>query len=119
MTGEHGTALIGTLAIGFAVVLVVVQSLLVLGRLDAVSANVAEVASHAAQQGARYGGTADAERIARRLLPDADIVVRSDGKTLSVVVTVVVPLIGPESSPVRQTVTGRATSTLSPYRSRP
>jgi len=119
MTGERGTALIGTLAIGFMVVLVIGQSLLILGRLSAASADAAEVASYAAQQGARYGGPADAARIAQHLLPDADVVAGSSGDTLSVEIRVTVPLIGPEGSPIERTVTGRATVAISPYRSRP
>lgn len=119
MTNERGTALIGTLAIGFVVVLVVGQSLLALGRLSAASAEVSEVASYAAQQGARYGEPGEAAVVAERLLPEATVEVVDNGNTLSVGVHLTVPLIGPEGTPLERTVTGRATATISPYRSKP
>ncbi len=118
MSGERGAALIGTLVIGFAVVLVVGQSLLALGRLGAASAEAAEVAAYAAQQGARYGGSNEAAAVARRLLPEAEVEVHDDGVTLTVRVRLTVSLIGPGSAPLTRTVTGRAVSAISPYRSR-
>lgn len=119
MMGERGAALIGTLAIGFVFVLVISQVIVTVGRLGAASAEVSEVASYAAQYGARYGDPGDAARVARDLLPDADIVATTAGPSLSVEVRVNVPLVGPAGSPLHQTVTGRATTVYSPYRSRP
>ncbi len=119
MSDDRGAALIGTLAIGFVFVLVIAQTLITLGRLGTTAAEAAEVASYAAQHGARYGGSDDAATIARGLSPDAVIVTTDNGSELTVVVRIDVPLIGPGASPVRHTVTGRATATYSPYRSRP
>ena len=119
MSDERGAALIGTLAVGFVFVLVMAQTLITLGRLGATASEVAEVASYAAQQGARHGGPAKAARIAERLSPDAVVVTIDRGSELSVEVRIDVPLVGPGGSPVRQTVTGRATAAYSPYRSRP
>lgn len=119
MRDEQGAALIGTLVIGFVVVLVVGQSLLALGRLSAASAQVAEVAAYAAQQGARYGGADEAGIVARRLLPEAEVDLLDDGTTVSVRIRLTVPMVGPEGTPLRQTVTGQATSAISPFRSRP
>lgn len=119
VSGERGAALIGTLAIGFVFVLVIAQTLITLGRLSANAADVTEAASYAAQHGARYGDAEDAARIARDLIPDAIVIAVEDGTVLSVEVSVEVPLVGPEHSPIRRTVTGRATAPYSPYRSRP
>ena len=119
MSNERGAALIGTLAIGFVFVLVMAQTLITLGRIGAAASEAAEVASYAAQHGARFGGPDDANRIAESLSPDAVVVTADNGSAISVEVRVDVPLVGPGSSPVRHTVTGRATATYSPYRSRP
>jgi len=119
MMSERGAALIGTLAIGFVFVLVISQIIVTVGRLGAASAEVSEVASYAAQYGARYGDPDDAARIARDLIPDADVVATAVGASLSVEVRVSVPPVGPEGSPLHQTVTGRATTVYSPYRSHP
>lgn len=119
MMGERGAALIGTLAIGFVFVLVISQVIVTVGRLGAASAEVSEVASYAAQYGARYGDPGDAARVARDLLPDADIVATTAGPSLSIEVRLSIPLVGPAGSPLHQTVTGRATTVYSPYRSRP
>ena len=119
MSNENGTALVGTLAIGFVFVLVITQTLITVGRLSATAADVTEAASTAAQYGARFGGAEDATRMAQDLVPDGIVVVADDGATLSVEVTVDVALVGPERSPVRGTVTGRAIAAFSPYRSQP
>jgi len=119
MSDERGAALIGTLTIGFVFVLVMAQALITLGRIGTAASEVAEVAFYAAQYGARYGGPEDAARIAESLSPDAVVVTVDRGSGLSVEVRVDVPLVGPGSSPVRHTVTGRATAAYSPYRSRP
>ena len=116
---ERGAALIGTLAIGFVFVLVLSQVFVTIGRLGAVSAEVSEVASYAAQHGARYGDLGDATRIARELMPDADVVATTNGASLSIEIRIDVPLVGPEGSPLHQTVIGRATTVYSPYRSNP
>jgi len=119
MSNERGAALIGTLAIAFVFVLVMAQTLITLGRIGAAASEAAEVASYAVQHGARYGGPDDATRIAESLSPDAVVVTVDNGSAISVEIRIDVPLVGPESIPVRHTVTGRATATYSPYRSRP
>ena len=119
MIGERGTALIGTLAIGFVFLLVITQTLITVGRIGTAASEAAEVASYAAQHGARFGGPEDATRVAEGLSPDAVVATVDNGSALSVEVRIEIPLVGPGSSPVRQTVTGRATATYSPYRSRP
>ena len=119
MTDERGAALIGTLAIAFLFVLVVVQTLITVGRIGACAAEAAEIAAYAAQHGARYGDADDAARIANELSPDAVVVAIDEGDNLLVEVRIDVPLVGPEGSPIRRTVTGRASATYSPYRSRP
>jgi hypothetical protein len=119
MMSERGAALIGTLAIGFVFVLVISQVIVTVGRLGMASAEVSEVASYAAQHGARYGDPDSAARIARELMPGAEIVATTSGTSLSVEVCVEVPLVGPAGSPLHQTVTGRATTAFSPYRSHP
>ena len=118
MSDERGTALIGTLAIGFIFVLVMAQTLITLGRIGTTASEAAEVASYAAQHGARFGGPEDATRVAEGLSPDAVVVTVDNGSALSVEVRIEIPLVGPGRSPVRHTVTGRATATYSPYRSR-
>lgn len=119
MMSERGAALIGTLAIGFVFVLVMSQVFVTLSRLGTASAEVSEVASYAAQYGARYGGPDDAVRIAGEMLPEAEVKATTTGASLSVEIRVDVPIFGPEGSPLLQTVTGRATTAYSPYRSRP
>ena len=119
MTSERGAALIGTLAIGFVFVLVISQTIVTVGRLGAGSAQVSEVASYAAQHGARYGDPDDAARVARDLMPDAEVLASATGSSLTIEIRMDVPLIGPSGSPLHQTVTGRATTAYSPYRSRP
>jgi hypothetical protein len=119
MSDERGTALIGTLAIGFVFVLVMAQTLITLGRIGTTASEAAEVAAYAAQHGARFGGPNDATRIVEGLSPDAVVVTVDNGAELTVEVRIDVPLVGPGSSPVRHTVTGRATAAYSPYRSRP
>lgn len=119
MRSERGASLIGTLAIGFVFVLVISQVIVTVGRLGVASTEASEVASYAAQQGARYGDPDDALRIAHDLMPDAEVMATTTGASLSVVIRVEVPLVGPAGSPLRQTVTGRATTAYSPYRSRP
>jgi hypothetical protein len=119
MTNERGTALIGTLAIGFVFVLVIAQTLITIGRIGTTASDAAEVASYAAQHGARLGGPDEAARVAEGLSPDAAIVVVDNGSELTVEVRIDVPLVGPAHGPVSHTVTGRATAAYSPYRSRP
>ena len=119
MSDERGVALIGTLAVAFVFVLVVVQTLITDGRLGGSAAEAVDVAVYAAQYGARHGDPGEAQRIANELSPNATVVAADGGGLLSVEVRIEVPLIGPEGSPLRHTVTGRASATYSPYRSRP
>lgn len=119
MSGERGVAVVGTLAVAFVFVLVICQTLITLGRLGASASEAAEVASYAAQYGVRYGDADDAARIARDLAPGATVIAVDTGSKLSVEVRIDVALIGPETGPLRRSVTGRATAAYSPYRSRP
>ncbi len=119
MTSERGAALIGTLAIGFVFVLAISQVIVTVGRLGAVSAEVSEVASYAAQYGVRYGDPDDAARIAHELMPDASVIATATAESLSIEIRVDVPLVGPAGSPLHQTVVGRATTAYSAYRSHP
>ena len=48
MTGERGTALLGTLTIGFAVVLLVGQALVTIGRISSAATTAEETAQYAA-----------------------------------------------------------------------
>lgn len=117
--GERGAVLIGTLAVGMIFILVIANAIVTVGRLSAASSEAAEVATLAAQHGARYGGTENAVNLARDLLPHADVSAASDGSSFEVVVRVRVPLVGPEGSPIERVVTGRAVAAISPYRSWP
>lgn len=119
MTDDRGTALIGTLAIAFVFMLVIVQAIITVGHLGTCAAEAAETAAYAAQHGARHGDADDAARLASALSPDATVVAVDMGDTLVVEVRIEVPLLGPDGSPIRRTVTGRASATYSPYRSRP
>ena len=119
MIDQRGAALISTLAIGLVFVLFVAQALITLGRLSASATDVTEAASYAAQYGARYGSADDASRVALDLVPNAVVVAVEHETDLSVEISIEVPLVGPEGSPLRRTVTGRATAAYSPYRSRP
>jgi hypothetical protein len=119
MTEDRGAALIGTLAVAFVFVLVLAQTLITVGRLGSAAAEAAETAAYAAQHGARYGDADDAARLANELSPEATVIAIDKGAHLLVEVRIEVPLLGPEGSPLRQTVTGRARATYSPYRSRP
>jgi hypothetical protein len=119
VSDDRGAALIGTLAIAFVFVLVVTQTLITIGRLGAAASEAAEVAAYAAQHGARHGDPGDARRLATEMAPDATVVTFDDGALLSVEVRIDVPLVGPQGTPLRGTVTGRASAPYSPYRSRP
>ena len=55
MRGQRGTALLGTLAIGFLVVILVGQSLVTVGRLSAAATEAEETARYAATWAARHG----------------------------------------------------------------
>ena len=73
MSNDRGTALIGTLVIGFAVLLLVGQSLVTIGRLSAAATEAEETARYAATWAARHGDASDAEWIAHTLSPDATV----------------------------------------------
>jgi hypothetical protein len=118
MSDQRGTALIGTLAIGFAVVMLVGQSLLTIGRLSSAATTAEETARYAATWAARHGDAADAARIAAQMAPGARIEVNDDDG-ITVVVAIEVSLVGPEGSPVTHTVVGRADVPISEFRSRP
>lgn len=57
MSREQGSSLLETLVIGFAVVLVVGQALVTLGRLDSAATRADEAAQTAAAWAARHGDT--------------------------------------------------------------
>jgi len=114
---SRGTALLETLVVGFAVVLLVAQALVTLGRLERAAEDVSEAARLAATWTARRGSPDEAARRVAELLPEARVRVESAGDALTVVVDLDVPLAGPGRSPLVRTVTGRATVRLSRYRS--
>lgn len=119
MSGERGTALLGTLAVGFVVVILVGQSLVTIGRLSAAATEAEETARYAATWAARHGDAADAAQIASKLAPEAAIEAAATSEGIAVVVAVEVSLVGPEGSPLRTTVTGRAVVPISKHRSAP
>ena len=119
MTGQRGIALLGTLAVGFLVVIMVGQSLVTVGRLSAAATEAEETARYAATWAARHGDASDAERIAVGLVPDAIVEAAATDGGITVVVAVQVSLVGPEGSPLRHTVTGRAVVPISDFRSVP
>jgi len=117
--GQRGTALLGTLAVGFLVVIMVGQSLVTIGRLSAAATEAEETARYAATWAARHGDASDAERIALGLVPGAIIEAATTDGGITVVVAIEVSLVGPEGSPLRRTVTGRAMVPVSDFRSVP
>ena len=119
MRAEGGTALIGMLAVGFAVVLLVGQSLVTISRLRAAASAAEETARYAAAWAARHGDASDAETIAHQLSPDAIVEAAATGGGITVTVVIEVPLVGPEGSRLTRTVTGRATVPISDFRSVP
>jgi hypothetical protein len=119
MSDERGATLIGTLAIGFAVVFLVGQSLLTIGQLSSAATAAEEAAGYAATWAARHGDASDAERIAQRMMPEARVDAVATATGISVVVKVEVGLVGPEGSAVTRTVTGRAEVPTSKFRSDP
>ncbi len=118
MTRDQGSALFEVVILGFLVTLLVLQAVVATGRVHAAGEEAAEVAQAAAAWAARYGEAGDADSMARRLLPDAAVVVSSDGRSIEVQVRITVSVVGPETGPVRVAVTGRATAPISDYRSR-
>ena len=119
MRADAGTSLIETLIVGFAVVLLVGQGIVTLGRLEAAGTAAEEAARYAATSAARHGSGPEAARLAMDLLPSARVEVYERPGAIEVVVSVAVVLVGPEFSPLTRQVTGRATVPISPYRSRP
>ncbi len=119
MTGERGTALLGTLTIGFAVVLLVGQALVTIGRISSAATTAEETARYAATWAARHGDATDAEQIAQSMAPDARVHAATTSDGIAVTVEVDVSLIGPEGTPLVRVVTGRALVPVSQYRSVP
>lgn len=119
MTGQRGATLVATLAIGFAVLVLVGQSLITIGRLSSAATAAEESARYAATWAARYGDASDARQIAQNMVPDATVEVTSASNRIAVVVEVEVSLIGPEGSLLTRTVTGRADVPVSEFRSLP
>lgn len=116
-TSQRGSALLEAVVVGFAVLIVVSQALVTLGRLESAGLAADEAARHAATWANRHGDLEAAERIAAGFLPDARVTVSRDDDGLVVDVALDVPLLGPDGSPLTRTVHGRATVTISPYRS--
>jgi hypothetical protein len=119
MSDERGMALLGTLIIGFAVVVLVGQALVTIGRLSSAGATAEETARYAATWAARVGDADDAAHVAEQLSPDARVESFETPDGISVVVSIDVGLIGPDRSPLSMTVRGRAVVPVSDYRSRP
>ncbi len=116
---ERGAELVGTLAIGFAVLLLVAQALVTVGRITTAGASAEETARYAATWAARHGTASDAENIARDLLPNAQVKAADTPNGIAVAVTIQVSLIGPAGFPVTTSVTGTAAVPVSRYRSTP
>jgi hypothetical protein len=116
---DHGGALLEVLTIGFAVVFLVVQAILAMGRLQEAGERVTETAQMAAVAAARTGDVAAAAVAVRRTIPGADVTIEREGREYRVEVSMPVALLGPGSGAVHRTVTGRATATASPYRGGP
>ncbi|MDX1690075.1 MAG: hypothetical protein R3290_03520 [Acidimicrobiia bacterium] len=95
-----------------AVVLVVAVSAV---RVQAAGDLAQETARVAADHAARWGDAADAEAIARRLVPDGEVTAHRRDGTIVVAVRITVPLLGGRGA---VTVTGRAEATVAPHRSR-
>lgn len=102
--------------LGFVAVFLVMNATLAAGRLQAAGEELTEVAQAAATWAARYDDRAGAERLVAARLPDASVEVTDRRGEIRVMVTRSVPLIGPEGSPVRRTLVGRAEVRTSPYR---
>lgn len=119
MTGERGSTLLPTLVIGFAVVVLVGQSLVTIGRLGAAATEAEEAAAHAATWAARHGDVSDAREVAQRMAPDAIAGVEETSDGIAVTVALDVSLVGPEGSPLTWTVIGRAVVPVSEFRSQP
>ncbi len=116
-TSQRGTALLEAVVVGFAILIVVGQALVTLGRLESAGLAAEEAARHAATWATRHGDLEAAEEIAIGFLPDARVTVSSDGDGIVVDVALDVPLLGPDGSPLTRTVHGRAAAAISPYRS--
>lgn len=116
-TSQRGTALLEAVVVGFAILIVVSQALVTLGRLESAGLAAEEAARHAATWATRHGDLEAAEEIATGFLPDAKITVSRDGDGIVVEVALDVPLLGPDGSPLTHTVHGRAAAAISPYRS--
>ena len=114
---DRGSALLEVLVIGFAVVAIVGQALIAVGRLEAAGNAVAETAQQAALHAARHGDATTAREVAQALLPEARVSVEEGPTSISVEVTLEVSLLGPEGFPVQRTLRGRAEAARSPYRS--
>jgi hypothetical protein len=114
---DRGSALLEVLVVGFAVVALVGHALIAIGRVESAGNAVAETAQEAALHAARHGDAAAAHEVAAALLPAASITVDESTTTISVEVTLVISLLGPEGFPIQRTVRGRAEAVRSPYRS--
>jgi len=119
MSEERGTALFGTLAIGFAVLLLVGQALVTIGRVSSAATTAEETARYAATWAARHGDASDAERIANTMAPEARVEAATTTDGISVTVEIEVSLVGPEGSPLTRAVIGRAVVPISDFRSVP
>ncbi len=114
---SRGNAIIEVLVLGFLGALIVLQGVVVTGRLQSAGDEATEVAQAAAAWAARSGNPAAAEAMAHELLPEAEVTATGNGTMIRVVVETSVSLIGPDGSPIRTTVRGRAEARISPYRS--
>ena len=118
-SGERGSALFEVLVVGTLAALMILQATVAAGRIQAAGEEATEVAQAAAAWAARYGDPAAAEAMARRMLPEAQVVAAAAGTGIEVTVRLRVSVVGPRGGPLRTSVTGRATAPVSAYRSRP
>ena len=114
---EQGNAVLEAVVVGFALLIVVSQAIVTVGRLETAGLAADDAARHAATWASRHGDLEVAEQIATGFLPDARVTVRRSGDRLTVDVALDVPLLGPDGSPLTRTVHGRASTVISPYRS--
>jgi hypothetical protein len=114
---SRGSALIEVLVVGIIVVLTLSQIVLGASRMHAAGDEASSAAHTAAVWAARSGNAADAERLAVRLAPDAEVEAWRDGSQIHVTVSRAVPIVALGSADLSYTVVGRGSAAVSPFRS--
>lgn len=114
---SRGNAVLEALVLGTVSVAVVLSMIVGAVRVQNAGERAEEAARIAADTAARWGDAIDGEAAARTLVPGADVTVERSGDSIIATVSLVVPLIGPEGSPLTATVRGRAEAQIAPHRS--